>query len=63
LQFQEIRQKMPGTREMQARSAQFAPNLLHPAVDGLHSTDFSADKTPSLFIDSEVERSKNNLVL
>jgi hypothetical protein len=48
---------------MQAWGPQSAPNLLHPAVDGLHSTDFSADKTPSLFVDSKVEKSKNNFVL
>jgi hypothetical protein len=38
------------TREMEARSAQSAPKLLHPAVDGLHSIDFSADKMPPFLL-------------
>jgi hypothetical protein len=35
---------------MEARSAQSAPKLLHPAVDGLHSIDFSADKMPPFLL-------------
>jgi hypothetical protein len=33
-----------------SRSAQAAPNSLHPAVDGLHSIDFSADKPPPFLL-------------
>jgi hypothetical protein len=43
------------TREMQAWSAQSAPNLWHPPVDSLHSIDFSADRAAPFLLTLELE--------
>jgi len=34
--------------------------MLHPAVDGLHSIDFSADKTPPFLLTLKLEGVKTN---
>jgi hypothetical protein len=36
--------------EMPSAEWRTAPKMLHPPVDGLHSIDFSADKTPPFLL-------------
>jgi hypothetical protein len=38
----------------------FAPGVWHPAVDGLHSIDFPADKTLPFLLTLEIEGVKTN---
>jgi hypothetical protein len=54
--FQEIRQKILARQgKCKSGGARPAQDMLHTAVDGLHSIDFSADKTPPFLLTLKLE--------
>jgi hypothetical protein len=57
---EEIPEKLSSDKENAASGMEIAQNTRHPPVDGLHSIDFPADKTPLFLLTQEMKGVKTN---